>query len=161
MPMPTCPSCRKDCVSRAPVMGFAGQLLARLHLYPFRCQFCDKRFMALQWGQDAPASGRDRRKNARTSVEFAVTFFSAEVTGEGTVTDLPSGGCFIKTSASVPEGTALALQMQLGGHHLIKVDRAVVRRSFDGLGVQFISLREAEEAQLIRFLSEGARQSIR
>lgn len=160
MSMPTCPSCNKDCVSRAPVMGFVEQLFALLRFYPFRCQFCNKRFMTLQWGQRASTSGRERRKNARTSVECSVTFFSAEVTGEGTVTDLSSGGCFIKTSASVPEGTALALQMQLANHQLIKVDRAVVRRSFEGLGVQFISLREAEEAQLTRFLGEGARPRV-
>jgi c-di-GMP-binding flagellar brake protein YcgR len=141
-------------------MGFAEQLLARLRFYPFRCQFCNKRFMALQWGQEAPASGRERRKNARTSVECAVTFFSAEVTGEGMVTDLSSGGCFIKTDASVPEGTAVALQMELANQQLVKVDRAVVRRSFEGLGVQFVSLRESEEAQLIRYLGEGSRQRV-
>ena len=161
MSMPICPSCHKDCVSRAPVMGLTEQLFAILRLYPFRCQFCNRRFMALQWGQNVPVKGRERRKNARTAVEFPVTFFSAEVTGEGTVTDLSSGGCFIKTVASVPEGTALALQVQLTDRQLMKVDRAVVRRSYDGLGVQFVSLREGEEAQLMRFLGEGARAQVR
>lgn len=158
MAKPTCPSCHKDCVSRAPVMGFAEQLLARARLYPFRCEFCNKRFMTFEWGK--AVSSAERRKSARTSVKCAVTFFSAEATGEGTVTDLSSGGCFIKTTVSIPEGTALTLQMQFATQQLIKVDRAVVRRSFEGLGVQFISLREPEEAQLIRFLSEGSRQPV-
>jgi c-di-GMP-binding flagellar brake protein YcgR len=139
-------------------MGFAEQLLAHLRLFPFRCQFCEKRFMAVQWEKDASSSPQDRRKSARTSVRCGVTFFSADVTGEGTVTDLSSGGCFIKTAVSVPEGAALALQIQLANQQMVKVDRAVVRRSFEGLGVQFVSLREAEEAQLTRFLGEGARQ---
>lgn len=147
-------------MSRAPVLGTTAQLLTFLSLYPFHCQFCHRRFLAFHRGRPDDLASDDRRQHTRASVQLPVIFYSAETSGAGTVTDLSQGGCFLKSAVPLPVGTELGLRFNLPDQNkAIHVERAVVRRAVEGVGVQFVSLRAEEEAQLTQFLKDSAERA--
>ena len=45
-----CPACGGTLARRAHRNGLAEKIFSVLYVYPFRCQFCAHRFLALQWG---------------------------------------------------------------------------------------------------------------
>lgn len=47
---PPCPQCRKNLVRRSRRRGIYERTVSLLYVYPFRCQHCAHRFLALQWG---------------------------------------------------------------------------------------------------------------
>jgi hypothetical protein len=46
----TCPKCKREPVRRSKRNGFTEQVLSLVYIYPFRCEQCDYRFWALQFG---------------------------------------------------------------------------------------------------------------
>lgn len=45
-----CPACGGTLARRAHRNGLAEKMFSLLYVYPFRCQLCGHRFLALQWG---------------------------------------------------------------------------------------------------------------
>ena len=45
-----CPKCSREVVRRSKRIGVVEQIISLAYIYPFRCEGCDRRFWALQWG---------------------------------------------------------------------------------------------------------------
>ena len=45
-----CPKCGGTLARRSHRSGLAEEMLSVVYVYPFRCQLCAHRFLALQWG---------------------------------------------------------------------------------------------------------------
>ena len=55
-----CPACGGTLVRRSHRNGLAEAMFSVVYVYPFRCQLCTHRFLALQWG--VRYQRRDRRR---------------------------------------------------------------------------------------------------
>jgi hypothetical protein len=46
-----CPKCRNSGVRRSPRKTAMEYVLSLAYVYPFRCEFCGRRFKRIQWGR--------------------------------------------------------------------------------------------------------------
>ena len=56
-----CPACGGALARRAHRNGLAEKMFSVLYVYPFRCQLCWHRFLALQWGTRYHRIAQDSR----------------------------------------------------------------------------------------------------
>jgi hypothetical protein len=125
-------------------------LFSLFYLYPFRCQLCTHRFLALQWGCRYKRYTPDRREYLRIPVRAHAAFWGEESRGEGTAANLSMRGCALATDTRPTQGEVLRLKLNMrNGHPAIEVEAAVVRNVV-GLqyGLEFLRIRSQEKEQL-------------
>ncbi len=93
----------------------------------------------------------NRRQHARYKVALPSTFHGERVNGEGTVVDISTGGCRIRSEASVFTGDYIGITIRLSGETaVLSVELAAVRWSIGNeFGVEFIRV-EAEQQKHLR-----------
>jgi len=98
-----CPRCGKSFARRSHRQGLKERLLSLLYLYPFRCQVCANRFRAFQFRTRYVKRTVDRRQYVRLATRIPTTFAEdikpgEQRGGEGVVTDISLGGCYMNLS---------------------------------------------------------------
>lgn len=156
-----CPRCGQRFLRRCRRAGVVDAILSRLHVYPFRCQVCQLRFHAVQWGKRYRRSAIDRRELERVRVQLGATLALKGREAAGHVTELSLRGCTVKTAASAVRGTSLKLQMHPAPRSApIVIDAAVVRSASQGaLALEFLSVRPAEAAKIRSRVQETLAQA--
>jgi c-di-GMP-binding flagellar brake protein YcgR len=104
----------------------------------------------------------DRRQFARLSTKLPTTFAEdikpgEQRAGEGVVTDLSLGGCYLQTVVQLSKGTLLSLELQTEQYTSpIAVEAAIVRIVRPtGVGLEFLRLSESEQERLSQFLQQS------
>jgi predicted HAD superfamily Cof-like phosphohydrolase len=109
-----CPRCGKSFVRRSHRKGLKEHMLSLVYLYPFRCQVCANRFRAFQLRVHYVKRTVDQRQYGRLSTQIPTTFIrlGEQRVGEGVVTDISLGGCYLQTVVQLSTGTLLSLKLQ-------------------------------------------------
>ena len=156
-----CPQCGTHFVRRSHRQGVKERFLSLASVYPFRCQVCGHRFKALQSRVRSAPHLLDRRQYERLSTHVPTTYTASVKSGgarvgEGMVSDVSLGGCYLHTAVPASEGTLLSLQLQTGEHTpAIPVETAIVRTARPtGVGLEFLHLDEAAQERLSRLVRQ-------
>lgn len=141
-PVPVCPKCEASFVRRVLPKKGIEHLLWHLYLYPFRCQLCAHRFLALRFGQRYDIQLDDMREYERLRVKIPVTFSGGSVRGSGATIDITMKGCWIDCPqrVMVSKGMTIHLKLQEPGKGLpIEIESGMVRWALGrGFGVEFV-----------------------
>jgi hypothetical protein len=142
-------------VRRAPLEGAIERLVSVAYLYPFRCQLCTHRFMALQWGIRHAEEGEDKREYERIETKYPVSFSGEQIQGEGMATDISLAGCRLDTEAQLLPGMAVLLQLKTSDRKPpITVETTVVRVIRPRLlGLKFTHLDPEQQERLIQIVT--------
>ncbi len=153
---PVCPQCGRDFVQRTHRQSLLEQLLSLVYVYPFRCQLCTHRFLALQWGRRYVREAIDKRQYQRIATQIPVAFAGDQIEGTGVVRDISMGGCGLETDAQLSAGALLQLQLRISDQEApVIVDAAAVRMVRPKfIGVQFLRLRPQEKDRLSQVIRE-------
>ncbi len=149
MGIPICKRCSTDYVCRAPQTGTIACMLGKLHMSPFRCQLCARRFWVMQWKDFRKNRRENNREYQRLSANFPVTFRGDHNRGKGTVTTLSIRGCTIDTDSRLQHGAVLSLTMHIPALKLpIELD-AIVRSSLSTrVGMEFLKMDPVDKKRL-------------
>jgi hypothetical protein len=145
-----CPKCGRHIVRRSHRLGVVERLLSAVYVYPFRCQFCGRRFRALQWGKRYVAHPAERREYERVAVRAPLAVVTDGRSVEGKITELSVEGCTATTAAPLREGATVRVEVRLlPGEPPVAVEAAVVR-SVRGstCGLNFVRLGAVEQVRL-------------
>ncbi len=103
-----------------------------------------------------------RRTEERASAKIRITFKKASDFFRAYIGNLGTGGLFIKTTQTVPAGTALNLEFNLpDGDHLIQAKGKVIwarskeesdERKPPGLGIQFVEMSDEDTNLLNNYI---------
>jgi hypothetical protein len=147
---PQCPQCGKDFVRRSHRQGILEWLLSVVFVYPFRCQLCTHRFLAMQWGVRYRKESVDQRQYDRVAVRLPAACRGERSGGKGVVTDISMRGCMLETDVQLVEGGLIEMSFQpsdLG--QPVTVETAVVRSARSGsVGLEFLCLQPNEKEAL-------------
>ena len=126
------------------------RLLMEMHMVPYRCQLCARRFWVMAWGRGHVDLLEEKREYQRLGVSFPVLFRGDQVSGEGMVTALSIRGCSIETTTRIQHGTVLSLVLHLPGVPVpIDIEAAVVKAALGKrLGLEFLKIDSGEEERL-------------
>ncbi len=156
-----CPRCGKSFVRRSQRQGLKERLLSLVYLYPFRCQVCANRFRAFQFRSWYVKRTVDRRQYVRLSTRIPTTFAEdikpgEQRVGEGVMTDISLGGCYMQTVVQLSQGTLVSLELQTEQHTpAIAVEAAIVRIVRPtGVGLEFLRLSEPEHERFSQFIRQ-------
>jgi predicted HAD superfamily Cof-like phosphohydrolase len=156
-----CPRCGKSFVRRSHRQGLKERLLSLVSLYPFRCQVCANRFRAFQFRARYVKRTVDRRQYVRLATRIPTTFAEdikpgEQRVGEGVVTDISLGGCYLQTFVQLSQGTLVSLELQTEQHTpAIAVEAAIVRIVRPtGVGLEFLRLSEPEHERFSQFIRQ-------
>jgi len=150
---PACPRCGEAHLRRAHRENIGERLLSLAYVYPFRCQLCGHRFLAMQWGQRYARRYGDRREYERYATRFPVTFPLGTEEGHGMVRELSIDGCTVETTVPLRPGSGLSLTMSPSPGETVTVAHCLVRTVTAGrLGIQFVQLSVAEHDALRRVM---------
>ena len=106
------------------------------------------------------------RQSRRVRVQIEPTHWglTEQCVEDGRITSLSVGGCFLATAVAVMPGQVIYLRFNLprrsGQAGVPRLLQAQVRYHFApavGLGLQFLNLTEADEANLARYVADTAR----
>ena len=149
-----CPNCSRDFVRRVSRSGFVEVLLSLFYVYPFKCQLCGERFRAFQRGVRYVRVEEDRREYDRMEMGFPISFTAPEVSGEGVMLNFSMGGCSFTTTAAVPLGAILQLQLNIAPSVApVGIEAALVRNVGAGrVGVEFLRWQDSERERLQLFV---------
>jgi predicted HAD superfamily Cof-like phosphohydrolase len=156
-----CPQCGKSFVRRSHRQGLKERLLSLVYLYPFRCQVCAHRFRAFQFRSQYVKRPVIRHWDAWL-LTWIPTTFAEDVkpgehrVGEGIVTDLSLGSCYMQTAVQLSPGTLMSLELQTEPHTPpIAVEAAIVRIVRPtGVGLEFLRMREPEQERFSQFIHQ-------
>src|SRR5437867_8776734 len=95
---PECPRCQKGFVRRSKRRGVYEHSVSLLYFYPYRCQLCTHRFVALRWGARTGRYTPDRREYVRIPVHASAAFSGVQVQGKGTLDNLFMSVCAMITT---------------------------------------------------------------
>ena len=152
--MRTCPRCRKGFIRRSHRLGGLERLLSVFLVYPFRCQLCTYRFLAFQ-GRKVESRHREyERIPVRLPISFLSIYAGEQVKGDGTVVGLSIRGCALTSDHLLRRGQHLRLHLRVPQEEPpIEIAIAVVRSTVkERAGLEFLSIREEEDARLRRFV---------
>jgi predicted HAD superfamily Cof-like phosphohydrolase len=156
-----CPQCGKSFVRRSHRQGLKERLLSLVYLYPFRCQVCAHRFRAFQFRYQYVKSPVSRHWDAWLSTWIPTTFaedvkLGEHRVGEGIVTDLSLGSCYMQTAVQLSPGTLMSLELQTEPHTpAIAVEAAIVRIVRPtGVGLEFLRMSEPEQERFSQFIHQ-------
>lgn len=101
------------------------------------------------------------RKAQRFDVQFGSTFAGDHLAGQGTITNLSSGGCSIESAITLPVDSVIGLNMAVpNGGGRIHIERAVVRWTRGTtFGLEFTDVPARDRDQLHQLLLSLARES--
>jgi len=147
---PRCSACQKQFVRRARRKGVLEVCLSLFFIYPFRCQLCEQRFLALQWGYRYVKKPADARRYDRIPVRFPVTFYNERVKGEGILLDLSIKGGVMEAATPLQKDDVLCLRIPASdAHPPIEIEAAGVRWvSRTRAGLEFLTLDVKASATL-------------
>ena len=147
---PHCSACRKPFVRRAHRRGLIEFCLSFFFVYPFRCQLCEHRFLALQWGYRYVKEPASARQYDRIPVRLSVTFYNEHIQGEGILLDLSIKGGVMETAALLHKEEVLYLRiLKTDAHPPIDIEAAGVRWvSRMRVGLEFLSVHVNAGANL-------------
>ncbi|OLB66108.1 MAG: hypothetical protein AUH96_08330 [Nitrospirae bacterium 13_2_20CM_2_61_4] len=130
--------------------GLREHLAAALFYGPFRCQLCDKRFLAWCLGRQGDAPLTDRREYERFSSGFLTSFSGEPGWGQGTVVDLSLKGCAVEGTTPLQPGGQLALAIHVSQYApAIEIKQAFVRWATESkFGVEFRDVRREQAMRL-------------
>ena len=159
--MVQCPRCGKSFVRRSHRQGLKERLLSLFYIYPFRCQVCANRFRAFQFRVVYAKRTLDRRQYARLPTQLPTIFAEAvkpgeQRAGQGVVTAISLGGCYLQTVVRLLGGTLVSLELQTEQNTpAIVVEAAIVRVvRHTGVGLEFLRLSEPEQERLNQFIDQ-------
>lgn len=149
-----CSNCGREFVRRVSRTGPLEILLSYFYVYPFKCQLCGDRFRLFQWGVRYVRVEEDRREYDRMEMNFPVSFYGRDVSGEGIVVNVSMGGCSFRTRTKIESGTILKLSLQISQNvPPVIVDAAMVRNMKAGtVGVEFVLWQQSERERLQLFV---------
>jgi hypothetical protein len=149
-----CPNCGREFVRRVSRTGPLEIFLSYFYVYPFKCQLCGDRFRLFQWGVRYVRVEEDRREYDRMEMNFPVSFYGQDVSGEGNVINVSMGGCSFRTRTKIESGTMLNLSLQISKDvPPVIVDAAMVRNMRAGtVGVEFMLWQQSERERLQLFV---------
>lgn len=141
-PNPPCPKCKGTFVRRILPRKGIEQILWRLFVYPFRCQLCLHRYIALQLFRRYKIELGDMREYERLHVQLPASFSGDQCEGSGTTKDVSMKGCWIDSEQRVRKGTLLRVALTgPDGRTRVEAKMAAVRWSLGrGFGVEFITM---------------------
>ncbi len=147
---PRCPSCRLDYARRSRRFGTLEHFASWFYLYPFTCQLCCHRFLALQFGVRYAKRPVDKRQFSRFPVKFPAKLRSSETIGQGTVRALSMGGCEVDTDLPAAPGSIFELSLTVWENQPELVVRAAIVRSqrTSTVGLEFLKLEAWNRARL-------------
>jgi len=159
-----CPTCESQFIRRSRHPHRQDWLLSCLHLFPFRCQICRRRFLNFIGRlliSRKPDTGQDHREYYRLSAQIPVNFTGDKMMGDGCVTDLTVQGCLVQTQVPVNLGSVLSLTLFTSDHDIpIDVAKAIIRhKTRKVFGVEFLHLHPQQEKSLrlrMRIIMAGA-----
>jgi hypothetical protein len=130
------------------------QLLSVVFVYPFRCQLCTHRFLAMQWGVRYRKELVDQRQYDRVAVRLPATCRGEHSGGKGVVTDISMRGCMLETDVQLMEGELIEISFQPSDPvQPVIVEAAVVRSARSGsVGFEFLRLQPNEKETLHQFM---------
>jgi predicted HAD superfamily Cof-like phosphohydrolase len=156
-----CPRCGNSFVRRSQRQGLKERLLSVVYLYPFRCQVCAHRFRAFQFGSRYVKRIIDCRQYIRLSTRIPTTFAQElkpgeHRVGEGVVTNISLGGCYLQTVVQLSQGSLVSLELQTEPQTpAIAVEAAIVRMVRPtGVGLEFLRLSEPERERFSQFIRQ-------
>ena len=151
---PRCSACLKQFVRRAHRKGLLEVCLSLFFVYPFRCQLCERRFLALQWGYRYVKEPADARRYDRIPVRLPATFYNEHVMGEGILLDLSIKGGVMEAATPLQKDEVLCLKIpEADAHPPIEIEAAGVRWvSRTRAGLEFLSLDMKAGANLRRVI---------
>jgi len=156
-----CPRCGKNFVRRSHRQGLKERLLSLVYCYPFRCQVCAHRFRSFQFGARYVKRTVDRRQYIRLATRIPTTFAEdvkpgTQRVGEGVVTDISLGGCYLQTLVQLSRGTLVSLELQTEPHvPAIAVEAAMVRTVRPtGVGLEFLRISAPEGERFSQFIRQ-------
>jgi PilZ domain len=94
------------------------------------------------------------RKARRVELRCTLRFFSGEIEGNATITNISASGCRAESDINMAEGLDVQVILQLPNQlPPVKVERASVRWVSDNaFGLSFILFFPSERARLYKFL---------
>jgi hypothetical protein len=151
-----CPNCSREYVARVARVGFAEDLLSLFYIYPFKCQLCGYRFIALRWRVRYLRMEEDRREYERLSTAFSLTFSVGDYEVTGTACDISMSGCTFQADSRQPkEGDVLGMKLRIS-KDLEPIDvQAVVRNIRQQyVGVEFLRFQHTDKERLQLFVRD-------
>ena len=147
---PECPRCQKGFVRRSKRCGVYEHSVSLLYFYPYRCQLCTHRFVALRWGARTGRYTPDRREYVRIPVHASAAFSGEQVQGKGTLVNLSMSGCAMKTNVLPRPGEVLCLRLdQWNGYPQVVIDAVRVRTmEKQEVGLEVLRIQDGEKEKL-------------
>ncbi len=149
-----CPNCGREFVRRVSRAGFLEILLSYFYIYPFKCQLCGERFRHRERGVRYTRVEEDRRVYDRLEINFPVTFYGQDISGEGTAVNVSMGGCSVRTDVKVETGAIVNLSLHISKDvPPVVIDAAMVRNARIGtIGLEFLLWQQSERERLQQFV---------
>ncbi len=136
--------------------GVLEQALSLVYVYPFRCQACGHRFLALRWRRRYTRLPDERREYERLSLSVPVMLAGGTGAAPGRVTEISIDGCTVETEAPLSEGALVQLTLHVTpGEAPIAVEAAVVHgvRPHGG-GLHFVRIQPGERNRLGQLVAD-------
>lgn len=149
-----CPHCDREFVRRSSRRDTLEVLLSYFYVYPFKCQLCGERFRKFQPGVRYVRVEEDRREYDRMEMNFPVSFYGQDISGEGSIINISMGGCSLRTTAKLEDGAILNLSLQISKDvPPVIMDAGMVRNARGGVvGVEFLLWQQSERDRLQQFV---------
>ncbi len=135
--------------------GFPERLLSLFYIYPFRCQACGYRFLALRWGRRYTRLREERREHERLALSVPVMLSGVSGVAPGRVTEISIDGCTVATEAPLSEGALVQMMLHVTpGAAPIAVEAAVLGVLPHGGGLHFVRIQPEEGDRLRQFVAD-------
>jgi len=143
-------------VQRSQRSGAFEKLVSLLYIYPFRCQGCGHRFLALRWRRRYTRLPEERREYERLPPTVPVMLSGVGGAAPGHATEISLDGCTVETEAPLSEGALVQVMLHpTPGAAPIAVEAAVVHGLLpNGGGLHFVRIQPAERDRLRQFVAD-------
>jgi len=87
-------------------------------------------------------------------MNFPVSFYGQDISGEGSIINISMGGCSLRTTAKLEDGAILNLSLQISKDvPPVIMDAGMVRNARGGVvGVEFLLWQQSERDRLQQFV---------
>ncbi len=97
----------------------------------------------------------ERRQSDRRKLIVSVSYEGSDTTGIASTREIGLGGLYLTTNAALETGTPLFMRMTIGGEEIGLHGVVIYTVPDHGVGIQFQTISEKNEALLKRELSLG------
>jgi hypothetical protein len=129
--------------------------LGYVNVFPFRCQICTNRFLALWPGARETTQVFDQRQYKRLPTSIEAQFLADNnLRGSNRITEISMGGCTVQITSELPRGTFLDLVLKpTAGDDSIKIGSAMVSSVRpSSMGVCFLEMDPSDRQRLSQFV---------